>query len=171
MFGFVLVEQIDAHAFRDAPQNLILISGLNQPVQLRKPLADGVQLCLQRSGALHTGALLPHQKLHPQRLTAVLRPHCLAPNVRQDNLHQHLLVDVVGRTGIFAARCVAVADIRLVFRFFFGNLFAVVPHIPHGRSTVHTPKQTTEQGNRTAFPAASSCRVIVHPLYGVTRFL
>ena len=25
-FGFVLIEQIDAHALRDAPQNLILIS-------------------------------------------------------------------------------------------------------------------------------------------------
>ena len=56
-FGFVLVEQIDAHAFRDAPQNLILISGLNQLIQLRKPFADGVQLCLQRSGTLRAAVL------------------------------------------------------------------------------------------------------------------
>ena len=53
-------------------------------------------------------------------------------HVRHDNLRQHLLVDVMGRTGIFAARCVAVADICLVFRFLLGNLFAIVPHIPHG---------------------------------------
>lgn len=52
-------------------------------------------------------------------------------HVRHDNLRQHLLVDVMGRTGIFAARCVAVADICLVFRLLLGNLFAVVPHIPH----------------------------------------
>ena len=60
-------------------------------------------------------------------------------HVRHDNLRQHLLVDVMGRTGIFAARCVAVADICLVLRLFLGNLFAIVSHIPHGRSTVHTP--------------------------------
>ena len=58
-FGFVLVEQIDAHALRDTPQNLILIGGLNQLIQLRKPFADGVQLCLQCSGALHAGVLFP----------------------------------------------------------------------------------------------------------------
>ena len=38
-FGFILIEQIDAHALRNAPQNLILISGLNQLIQLRKPLS------------------------------------------------------------------------------------------------------------------------------------
>ena len=77
----------------------------------------------------------------------------------------------MGRTGIFAARCVTVADIRLVFRPFLGNLFAVVPHIPHGRSAVHTPQQTAEQGNRAALAAAPSCRVVVHPLHGVPRLL
>ena len=92
-------------------------------------------------------------------------------HVRHDNLRQHLLVDVMGRTGIFAARCITVADIRLVFRLFLGNLFAVVPHIPHRRSTVHTPQQTAEQGNRAALAAAPSCRVVVHSLNSVPRFL
>lgn len=46
-------------------------------------------------------------------LPAVLHPHYLAADVRQYDLCQYLLIDIVGRTGIFTARSVPVADIRL----------------------------------------------------------
>ena len=51
------------------------------------------------------------------------------------------------------------------------HLFTVIPHIPHGGTTLHTPEQTAEQRNGAAFPAAPSGGVVVHPLHRVPHFL
>ena len=44
-------------------------------------------------------------------------------------MNQRFLVDVVGRTGIFAAGRIAVANIGFVFRFLLRNFLAIVTHI------------------------------------------
>ena len=120
---------------------------------------------------LNVDRLLLRQKLFPNLSPAKLRPHRLAADVHQHHKSQCLLVDVVGRTGVFAARSVPVADIRLVLRLLPAGFLPVIPHIPHGGPAVHAPQQTGEQRNAAALTAAPSGRVVVHPLHRVPHIL
>ena len=86
-------------------------------------------------------------------------------------MSQCFLVDVMGRTGVFAARSVPVADIRLVLRLLAAGFLPVIPHIPHGGPAVHAPQQTGKQRNAAALAAAPSGRVVVHPLHRVPHIL
>ncbi len=169
--GLVAIEKLHAEVFRDFAQHLVLVGGLHQTVKLRQPPVDGAQFRLECLEFFPSGRLLLRENFFSQLFPAVLRPYRLAADVRQYDLRQHLLVDVVGRTGIFAARGIPVADIRFELRFLVRHLFTVIPHIPHGRTAVHAPEQTTEQRDGTAFTAAPSGRMVVHPLHGVPHIL